>query len=473
MKKARPEQGRTGLTVAVCAMIFIVLTVESPRMFAGQWSTVMGVGFPTLTERIPHLPFSAWDLALVLLGLVVGLRQSTWRDRVRPLDLALLVSFGAIVAAVAWGVIRGGDVNQMYFQLQGLILLFLLTHVLLAVCRRPKDLTWVAGTILAAALYRAAACVYFFFFYVRGGQIEPYPQDITGHDDSALWAAAIVGLAAWVIMTQKARAWLLAAPLTLLLALAIHYNNRRLAWVEVLGGIAMLVLAMPRGRPRRMLFRLAVLALPVVMIYTAVGWNRTGGLFTPVQQLKSVLGESEDDSSLSRDVENTGLIVTLHRHRALGTGFGHEYYEVSFAYSAGMQSFFEQYLYLPHNSLLGLVAYTGILLFPLVWIPLPIGAFLSARAAAVIRNPHQRVLALSAFAVPFIYSAQAYGDMGLQSATANVLLAAAFAGGARLALIAGAWPAGPRRRRRRLSAEAPAGLDSPAPARADGEISSS
>jgi hypothetical protein len=434
------------MTGLVCVMIFIILTAETPDMFAGRWHTPMGVGFPLLAKRLPHLPFSLMDLALALIGAAVMLRRSGRRERVGPLDLSLLVSIMALAAGIVWGALRGGDVSVVYFQLQGLIKMFLVVNVLLALFRSPGDLMRLVLTIGAAGLYRAGACVTFFFMFLKFGTIDHYPSDITGHDDSALWAITFVGIVCWAFASRTIRAWVATPLLLLLLGAAINYNNRRLAWVEVLGGVCMMLLAAPQGALRRRFVKMAVVAAPVLLLYVATGWERPSGIFAPVEKIKSVLGPSEDDSSLSRDIENAGLVVTLGRGRFLGVGFGHEYDEVSNVYSAGMREFFPQYLYIPHNSLVGLVAFTGALLFPLIWAPVPVGAFLAARAAQFSRTTRDRSLSMIAFAMPFVYAVQAYGDMGLQASTANVLLAAGLALSARCAVTTGAWPVRKRRR---------------------------
>ena len=61
-------------------------------------------------------------------------------------------------------------------------------------------------------------------------------------------------------------------------------------------------------------------------------------------------------TSETRNIENYNLIMTLKSNPILGSGWGHEYEEVSVAYS--IKEFFEQYRYIPHNSLVGLVAFT-------------------------------------------------------------------------------------------------------------------
>jgi hypothetical protein len=117
---------------------------------------------------------------------------------------------------------------------------------------------------------------------------------------------------------------------------------------------------------------------------------------------------------------------------------------------------------MPHNSVLGLAAFAGALGFPVVWCFLPVGAFLAARALAFAQRPVEQVLASVGFVYPFVYGVQAFGDVGLQSVKANVLLACTLAIGARLAVLTGAWPV------RRASHHPGAAAD--AEPQADGEL---
>jgi hypothetical protein len=423
--------------LVVCFLAFLVLTAEAPTDFKGLWHTPLAYAFPIL-DRIRSVPFSGWDLLMGLIGLVVLPTPSTWRGRARVLDFALLASFGGIGAAVVWGAAKGGDVRQSYFQISALLQLFLAVHVFTAVFKTGRDFLWLGRTILAAALYRAVACLVFFILFLRDGSI-PYPESIAGHDVSALFVVAMLGLASWGLTSPRAKTLVVVVPLVLLLATATHYNNRRLAWVALAGGLFMLYIGMPMRRlsPRVKLWALAV--APFIALYIGLGWNRPySPAFAPVAKLQSAI-VGDDDSSKSREVENTGLVITLRLNLPLGTGFGHEYYEVSPAFSQGMKSFFPQYLYIPHNALLGLVAFTGVLLFPVIWTMLPVGAFLAARASLFARAPRDRLLAITAFAIPFVYSVMAFGDMGLQSTGVNVLLAVGFAAASRLAVGTGAW----------------------------------
>lgn len=122
---------------------------------------------------------------------------------------------------------------------------------------------------------------------------------------------AFLEVVSQMLVRRRLRSVLLAAAVGLPLLLAMHYNDRRIAWVEVAGGLALLAVGMAAGRARRTIRRQALIALPIALVYVAVGWGRPQRIFAPVQQLRSVLTDTADASNDARDLENRGLIVTL------------------------------------------------------------------------------------------------------------------------------------------------------------------
>jgi hypothetical protein len=439
-------------------LTFVALTVEYNETFDHlRWHTVMVYGRLLFDFKIPGLGLGGWDLCLGAVVVALALRPSTWRNRVPVLDLALVTSLLAIVSWVVFGALRGGDLRQAQMQVNALVRMFILFFAFHAALRTSRDASRLAWVILGAAVYRAVGCMVFFYLFVWGGRLDPYPEALTDHHDSVLWATAILGLVSWVLASRRWGSLALGALLAPLLMLAIHYNDRRIAWVELAGGLALLYVVMSEGRLRSTIRRYAILVLPVLLLYVGVGWGRTGKIFSPVEHLRSALTDTTDPSNDARVLENRGLIVTLQNRKLFGTGFGHEFTEVSVLYSFGMQGYFPNYRYLPHNSLLGVLAFTGVVGFALIWSFIPASAFLAARAYRYSRDRREQALSLVAFAVPFVYSAQAFGDMGVQSLKASVILAASTAIGARLAVNTGAWPT---KRRRRVAAlgSAPASM---------------
>lgn len=419
-------------------LLFILFTVEPEGFFRGYWHTVMSSAAPLFKGN----PINLWDLAIILLGLAVAARPSTWRQRARPLDQALLALMSILFAAMVWGALRGGQVRMAYYQLAGLLRMVLLMHVVLGLFRTPRDFVVLTRAVLAAALYRAVACIIFFWFYVKTGIVQPWPEDMTDHHDSTLWVTSLVGIFSWVLATRRLRTALKFAVPTVLLLLAIQYNDRRIAWLELAGGIALVCAVIPPSPFRRTLVRRALLTVPIVLIYVAIGWGRPQGVFTPVRQIRSALSSDKSDTSnLYRELENAGLVLTLQGNRLLGTGLGQPFQEVSTVFSRGLAARWPEYRFQPHNSVVGLAAFTGLVGFPVAWLFLPVTSFLAARTCAFARDQRTLALGMIAFASPWIFGVQAFGDMGLQSIKSGALLACAMAAASRLAVATGAWPA--------------------------------
>jgi hypothetical protein len=444
------------MKAAVCLLLFVLFTKEGTEFADGHWNTFMVHTEPLFVGN----PVNLWDLAVGFIGLMVALRSKSWRERVRPLNGALLRTLAALLLMVAWGGMQGGDLRQAYYQNAGLLRMVLIVPILVGLFRSTRDLTMLLTTIGAAAVYRALACIVAFqWVYMKDpGGIQPWPEAVTDHHDSALWTATLVGLTTWLVLQFSVRKLLAFVVLASTLFFAVYYNMRRLAWMELAGGLALSYITIPRGPLRRRLNRFAMAAAPVLLVYIAVGWGRSGAIFAPVDKIRSMVADDKNDSNRSRDYENAGLVITLQGNRLLGTGFGHEYEEVSTVYSIGMRKVFPNYRYIPHNSVLGLMAFTGLLGFPVIWSLLAIGAFFAARARRMARRFPEQVLSTIAFAFYCIYGLQAYGDMGLFSLKANMLLGCAVAVTARLAVLTGAWPVGrsPGRARRRTAAAGPA-----------------
>jgi hypothetical protein len=336
-----------------------------------------------------------------------------------------------------------------YFQLSALLRMLLLFPIVLAVFRSLRDLRTLAMTVAAAALYRAVSCILSHRFFLQHVDTIEWPEYMTDHHDSVLWVTVLIGLLLYLVSRPRATTLLALALPTAIMLLAVHYNDRRLAWLQLVGGLLLALLAMPRGSSRRRLGRWAIAGAPLLALYLVVGWQRSGAVFAPVRQIRSMMDGASDASNRYRQLENAGLIVTLQRTRFLGTGFGHRFEEVAHDYSAGMEAVWSEYRYIPHNSLLGLVSASGVAGFPAIWAFFPVGAFLAARTRALARRPLDVALSSVAFAFPFVYGIQAVGDMGLQSFKANVLLACGLATTSRLAVLSGAWPL--RRARSRVA----------------------
>jgi hypothetical protein len=223
----------------------------------------------------------------------------------------------------------------------------------------------------------------------------------------------------------------------------IQTNNRRLAWVGLIGSLLIMYFQSQIGPLRRKINRVLIRIGPVVALYVAIGMSNPVGIFKPVASLVSV-NDPNNPSTQSRILENIGLIVTLQTNPLFGTGFGQQYIEISTAFSVG-DAIFPEYRYVPHNSVLGLLAFSGAFGFTGIWMVFAVTAFLNARAYAFATKPLIQTIAMTSVCEVIVHTNQMWGDLGSIATPGMVVISTAMAAASRMPVLTGAWPVGKRR----------------------------
>jgi len=338
-----------------------------------------------------------------------------------------VASFASVAITFLWGVVRGGSGYQAYYQLWRFLTALLVALMLSSVIRRSRDIRALGLTVLLAALVRGTLCIYFYWGIVHG-KIDPIPDYMTTHDDTMLFVPGLLIVLSWAITRRSWAAWFLTGLVSAYLLYAILLNDRRLAWMELALGLFVVYSMLPRGGLRRRANRTLLLALPVLLAYFAVGWTSDSPVFAPVRALAVAAGGQQDNSSLARQEEIRNLLYTIsaNGNPLLGTGWGQPYEKVTSVY-ANYGAVWWQYLYLPHNSLLGVGVYAGMVGLFGMWLVVPMAAYLGARGHRDATRGVDRAAAMAAVSILPAYGAQCYGDVGLQSLTSGLVLAVAVA----------------------------------------------
>ena len=439
---------------ALLVTTFLALTLENPsdQPACDQWrSPFYEVGAALLVHlnvTLPHksLVFSGMDVILVWLFVVVAVRYLTG-SRVDGSDrgggagpIGAFAGISLVGAAWMWvyGLARGdADVASSLWQMQRVVYLPLLVFLFQWGFRTTRDAVALGKVFVAAGCLKAALAIYI-RATVPPPPGEPTLQYATTHADSMLFGVAFCAVLALLVHRPAGRRLVLAATTLPLLVAGMIANGRRLAWVELALG-AGTMLALTRWSPaKRAALRAAVVGAPLALAYGVVGWGSEGGIFQPVHTIRSVVDSKADPSTMWRDLENYDLFYTLRHNPVLGTGYGHGYTEV--VWLPDISNAYALYRFLPHNSILGLWAYGGIVGFTLLWTFLVVGVFLAARAYRHAVSVDDRTVALTAIAIMVIYLAYCYGDLGLGNWTSVFTMAPALAIASRLAVNTGAWP---------------------------------
>jgi hypothetical protein len=425
---------------ALAILLALLFMAESGTTYGDKWVAPFAWVQSSLFEATPWEV--RWFDHITALCLLLALRQRDGRGpRVRPMRNALLVAAGALVAWILIGALRGGTVHdaswQTYLPLSGVLLAFTIA----AAFRTAEHFAFLAKVLFVAAVYRAVMCWSFYFLYVKTLQV--LPEYITSHDDTVLWVMCMLVLILRIITVRRMASRVWASLLFLFLVGAVTFNQRRIAWVSLGMGLVLMFVLLPAGPIKRRVTRFALAVVPLVMLYAVVGWDRPEKIFRPLKSFATVSTE-EDASTKARNMENLGLIATSNSSSLfLGTGWGHRFIEVSTKYSISSGPF-KMWAFFPHNSLLGLLAFTGVLGFFAFWLPFPTAMFLHARTARRADDPLTRNVSIVCATQLVVCANQFYGDMGITFPKSVYLLSIGYAAALRLPILAGAWPVAQR-----------------------------
>jgi hypothetical protein len=197
---------------------------------------------------------------------------------------------------------------------------------------------------------------------------------------------------------------------------------------------------------KRYATRAGLVLAPFFPIYLIVGWANPTGIFGIVGIFKSLVeGENLQKGQMDyRDIENLDVVYTWEQNPLMGTGWGHPFLEK--IKLPDISHAFADYLYHPHNSVLGMLAYGGILGFSGLWAWVSVAMFLTVRAYHRAHEPEARAGGLVAMSVIVAYTNQCFGDMGSISWLGTILVAMAATCSGKLATVTNTWPATQPRR---------------------------
>jgi hypothetical protein len=439
---------RAPLRASAAALVLLLLSLDVSTDAAGVWNTPLAAVGDLLQdnlERSAHLrgvPLSGLDLLALFLLAVAALRRppgaAARRNTLRA-PRVVWAFLGLYVAGVLYaelnGLARGAPLAP--WKLHHLLQVPLLAGLFNVSFRGPLDHRLLGRVVVLAASAKALLALYVQRVAapaLTGGKLAY----ATNHGDSVLFAIAGVILIGAIVDGRSPRRFRVLVPLLLLVLTGMHENARRTAWVMLELSVVAAYLVSGPHRWKRAVTRVAIAAAPLLALYLAVGWNRDGALFAPIQAFRTIDG-TLDSSTRWRDIENWNLAMSMREHPILGIGLGGQYTE--FARGDDISTVFADYRAWPHNSVLGLLLLAGPFGFTAIWALAALVVFLAVRSHRLATEPDDRVAALACVAAVIACAVLAFGDTGAHFVHYRVLLALAVAVSAKLAVATGAWPA--------------------------------
>jgi hypothetical protein len=388
-----------------------------------------------LLEPLP-IKLRLFDVLQLAIFIAASLKRDGRGPDIAPMKNALLLMLGTTVFFFAYGLFRGGDFRHASWQTYLILSSILLAFTVAATFRTAADYCGLARWIMAAAAYRGVMCWISYFTWGRStlGGSGAY---LTTHGDTIGWVVAIMVLVVNTLDKRSAVVTVRNAALILFFLGAIQFNSRRLAWVSLAMGLAVMYLLFPQGSVKRRINRVLRLAAPVLLLYVVVGWGRQSSIFLPLRSFATV-STQEDASTLARNAENLGLIATANANGlGFGSGWGRPYICLTTKYNIASE--FELWQYVPHNSILGLLAFTGIVGSAAFWIVVVTAVFLSARVARLATDSMSKNVAVIGAAQIVVCANQLYGDMGMFFLEPMYVLSISYAIALRLPRVSGVW----------------------------------
>jgi O-antigen ligase len=332
-----------------------------------------------------------------------------------------------------YGLSRGGSFRFILWQSTRWLYIPIVYALLREALRGGVDAPTVGKIILGVGVFRAGEVLLLRSMFPS---MDLLPH-ATSHADSVLFATCVCLLLAMLLEMPGKGTSKLCLLLLPLFVLAMKGNARRLVWVEVALGAGMIWFITPWRRLKISVARLLVAGALPLLIYGSLGWNSNAGIFSPVQKIRSLTDSKVNTSTLWRELENYDLVDTYAQRPLLGSGFGHPFEEA--VKLPDVTSIYELEPYIPHNSVLGLWAFGGLLGFALLWAMFPVGLFFTVRAYRWARTPLERVTALAAASAQVAYLMQGYGDLGFGAWGPVFTVATAYALVGKLCIQNGAW----------------------------------
>jgi hypothetical protein len=435
---------RSAVTLLLFVLILIAWLGEWPPTidtvaYNNQWRSFF-VELAPLFTPVPGISLFPWQLMLLALTPFCIGAVGTARVHARELDRAILFSIASIVVTCLWGFARGGSPYYAYYQLWRFLTALLIAYVFMSALRSERDLVGLGKIVIVTGLVRATLCIYVYWTQVHD-KVFPLPEYVTDHDDSMLFVAAILTSFIWALFKGGKFTWMTTAVVVSYEVYAIILNTRRIAWVELVLAMVLIYFVLEPGAVRSVINRWAKWAAPVVIVYFIAGLGSASPIFAPVHALTTT-GSNYDPSSLTRQEEARNLLRTLVNsgNPLFGTGWGVPYDLVEH-YWSNYSANWVLVLYTPHNSLLGLAAFSGLIGIIGIWGVMPVGAYLAARGYRSSTERIPKVAALVALGCLATYSAHCYGDIGLQSFQGVVMFGLALAVAGKVAAWSLALPA--------------------------------
>jgi len=357
--------------------------------------------FPSFSEGVMN-PIEV-QIALMLFGwfLAISAKKNVQVQKVPFSGLGLLLVL-ALVGSLGHGLGTGGDFLPSLWEVRALfyfILLYFLVPQIIQTREQISVLIWILIIVVAIKDLQGGLRFAELGFSFRGNLC------LTNHEDPVFTVDLIMLLIAFSMFGSKAKQRTAILLLLFPMLLGFYAGNRRSAYAAFIASMVAFVFVLNKQEIKSLL-KVLVPTMAFIVVYSAVFWNSTSKLGSPVQMIKSgIFQDKKDDgehysSNLYREIEKYDLAVTSRGSPIFGIGFGKKYLQPMPLVPIP----FPLRDWIPHDEILWLIVKMGGLGFFIFWLFIDAVLFEAASIIRMLKDPFLR-------AVCFLVIASLVGQM--------------------------------------------------------------
>jgi O-antigen ligase len=344
-----------------------------------------------------------------------------------PNGYALTAAFAFmffIVVAVENGTSKGSDLSRALWEIRGLITVLPLMILVASLHTSRREVQVTCTVLVGTLVIMTGEYLWRYLALVRSGVYDGAPETAYGHDGMVVVALMFVGAFCWALWGPNSKHRLFALAVAGLGALVLLVSRRRAALVVAEVGLLGIGFVLFLRNWRQFLLVAPVLAI-LCAAYLVVFWNNPNSLGQPARAFRSVFqSESvtarDQSSDEYRRRETLNVWWTIQAQPLTGIGFGQPYPKpLPMPDLSASWPFWDS---TPHNSILAVWMKAGVLAFLAFWVLIGSTIAQAVSIARQARDPWLLTVSTCAAVYPVMFCAFAYVDLGLGSFRLMVLL---------------------------------------------------
>ncbi len=299
-----------------------------------------------------------------------------------------------VIGSVIYGNLTGGDFVAALWEVRGIFYLTFMYFFTPQIIKSTEQLqTLVLVCIVAISFKAIQGLVRFILLDLNFGGL----RELTNSEDPVFIVTILMLFFGFVLFNVRHKHRLFLSLLFVPLIAGMYVGQRRATFASFTLALFAMLFLLPK-KERSILLKVLAVGLVFFGIYLSLYWNTYGRIGMIAQQFKSIVSSDPEMagmnyySNLYREYENYNLAKTIQRAPIIGVGFGNKYDVVLHWF--GIMDVVSLLAYIPHNSILWMIAKTGVVGFFIFLLFMNVFIFRIAAVFKSLTDPYIKVVAI-------------------------------------------------------------------------------